>query len=190
MDDSCGIFVSGNLGNKSYDENLISSNIIYITENAEISTLDQAIAMNGAATVNVSGGNIKGREAVGLKRGTLNVTGGTFEAIGEFVDPSIANTNGTEATGAAISITSTYNKSGYIVANVTGASIKSTNGYSFYVGCSKNNKSKILAFTNGVNLTYSNNTCTYADGKGEIGYSSTLTGNVVVNDVTVSPVAE
>ena len=52
-----------------------------------------------------------GSEAIAIKRGVLNVTGGTFTATGDAVkDPVTANNNGTEDTGAAISVTSTYNK--------------------------------------------------------------------------------
>lgn len=129
----CGIFVSGNLANDkdTSDANnaMIASNVIYIKSGSSIITTDQAIAMNGGATVNVAdGATLIGSEAIGLKRGTLNVYGGTLTSTGAYVDPVSANTNGTEASGAVISITSTYNYAGRIVANITGGTFVSANG--------------------------------------------------------------
>ena len=139
-----GIFVSGNLGNSSESSNKLSQSnnvpVVNVRSGAVVNNTspDQGIAMNGYAVVNVyEGANIKGNEAIGVKRGQLNIYGGTFQAIGEKVDPVEANNNGTEKTGATISVTSTYNYAGKIEINITGGTFTSTNSAAFYVGHSQ-----------------------------------------------------
>jgi hypothetical protein len=131
----CGIFVSGNLANENSDASnaIIASNVININSGSSISTTDQAIAMNGGATVNVKeGSSLTGSEAIGLKRGTLNISGGTLRATGEYAEPT-ANNNGTEASGAVVSITSTYNYAHGIVAIISGGTFESANGHALAI---------------------------------------------------------
>lgn len=158
---SNGIFVSGNLGNSEDSGSAISNaahpNVININSGSEIKvTGDQGIAMNGQAIVNVkSGASITGREAIGVKRGVLNITGGTFVGNGtNATDPVSANNNGTEASGAAISVTSTYNKFGSLEVNISGGSFTSANSAAVYVGHSKSS-SVTNAYVKGfdVNIT-------------------------------------
>ena len=131
------VFVSGNLGNDGhYSDEMRNSNIINVKNGAVIyTTMDQGIAMNGAAVVNIeNGASVTGREAVGVKRGALKVNGGTLTAVGNKVDPVEGNTNGTEKSGAAISVTNTYNGHGNITVNVNGGTITSTNNDAIYKG--------------------------------------------------------
>ena len=140
-----GIFVSGNLGNDtSTAGNMVSSNkipTVTIYDSAEVNngTEGQGIAMNGLANVTVNGGTVSGSEAIGVKRGTLTVNGGTFLSDGEYVNPADANNNGTENTGATISITSTYNYAGTIGVNINGGTFTSENAPAVYLGHSKKN---------------------------------------------------
>ena len=131
------VFVSGNLGNDSqYTDEMRDSNVINVKSGAEIyTTADQGIAMNGAAVVNIeNGASVTGREAVGVKRGALNVNGGTLTAVGAKVEPVQGNTNGTEKSGAAVSVTNTYNDYGKISVNVIGGTITSTHNDAIYKG--------------------------------------------------------
>lgn len=138
-----GIFVSGNLGNKDDTAQAIIKSgkapNVYIYEGAVVNegSEGQGISMNGLANVTISGGTVTGREAIGVKRGTLKITGGTFISDGEYVDPVVANNDGTEATGATISVTSTYNKAGTIEVEITGGTFTSQNVPAVYVGHSK-----------------------------------------------------
>ena len=148
------LFVSGNLGNSAETGAALASSanisVINVGATAEItSSGDQAIAMNGMAKVNVaSGAVITGREAVGLKRGILNVSGGTFTANGAKVANPTANNNGTEATGAALSITSTYNYAGNIQANISGGYFTSVYGAAFLASQAVKN-AQAIAFADG-----------------------------------------
>ena len=140
------VFVSGNLGhNNGYSDAMRDSNVVNVESGASIYTeADQAIAMNGAAVVNIEdGATVQGREAVGIKRGKLNVTGGKLVATGAKVDPVEANNNGTEASGAALSVTSTYNAFGTIDVNIAGGSFSSTHNGAIYKGRSSNNGSLV-----------------------------------------------
>ena len=119
------IFVSGNLGNNIEGD---MNNVVNITGKV-IGNDNAGVALNGNATVNVkNGAEITGNTAIAIKRGTLNVEdGATVHATGEKNLEPEANNNGTEMTGAAISMTDTYNKYGAMSVNITGGSIKSDN---------------------------------------------------------------
>ena len=160
-----GIFVSGNLGNDtSTAGNMVSSNkipTVTIYDGAVVSngTEGQGIAMNGLANVTVNGGTITGSEAIGVKRGTLTVNGGTFSSNGEYVDSAEANNNGTENTGATISITSTYNYAGTINVNLNGGTFTSENAPAVYLGHSKKDDA-LVSYKNGVTLDIQGGTFT------------------------------
>ena len=117
------VFVSGNLGtNVEGDMN----NIVNITGTVE-GNGNAGVALNGNATVNVKGGaKITGNTAVAIKRGCLNVEDGAeIHSNGEMNLHPDANNNGTEMTGAAISMTDTYNKYGGMSVTITGGTITS-----------------------------------------------------------------
>jgi len=124
-DDKNGaVFVSGNLGqNVSGD----AHNVINVTGSITSAT-DAAIALNGLATVNVrAGAKVTGDTAIAVKRGTLNVTDGTIHATGAKNYTAAAYYNGTEMTGAAISVSATYSQYGALAVNVSGGTVTSDN---------------------------------------------------------------
>ena len=141
-----GIFVSGNIGgdkevNKKMREHQDNLPAVNVYKGAIVSgnTTGQGIALNGLAVVNINGGLVEGTEAVGVKSGILQVSGGTLVANGEAKDSVEANNNGTEDTGAAISITGTYSKYGEINVRISDGFITSQKGNALYLGHSKNN---------------------------------------------------
>ncbi len=125
-----GVFVSGNLGNNVADD---MHNIVNISGTLT-SANDVAVALNGWATVNVlSGAQITGNTGIAVKRGVLNVaTGATVAANGEWTTPPAANNSGTEPTGAAVSMTATYNNLGAMAVNIAGGTFTSANGQALY----------------------------------------------------------
>lgn len=160
-----GIFISGNLGNDTTTAgDMVSSNkipTVTIYDDAVVNNgiEGQGIAMNGLANVTVEGGTISGSEAIGVKRGTLTVNGGTFTSEGEHVDPAVANNNGTEATGATISITSTYNYAGPISVTLKDGTFTSKNSPAVYLGHSKSGDTT-KTYTQGVTLDIQGGTFT------------------------------
>lgn len=123
------VFVSGNLGkNISGDMNNKIDILGTIT-----STKDAAIALNGNATVTVdAGATITGNTAIAIKRGTLNVTGGTIHSTGASNIPPAGYMNGTEMSGAGISMTNTYNQYGGMSVEITGGTIISDHADALY----------------------------------------------------------
>lgn len=167
-----GVFVSGNLGNKSTLDN--SCNVINIT--GTINGGELGVAVNGSSTVNVkSGANITGGTAIPVKRGQLNVTGGTISATGEWNATPGTDNNGAEFTGAAVSVTSTYNYSGVIDVNISGGTFTSTYGEAVYKyeNQAKPYNNASVSITGG---TFSSNPSAYvAEGYKATGGNSTWT---------------
>lgn len=123
------VFVSGNLG-QNIDGDM--KNVINVYGTITSAT-DAAIALNGNATVNVKdGATITGNTAIAIKRGTLNVEGGTVHATGLGNIPTAGNNNGTEMTGAAVSMTNTYNQYGEMQVNISGGSFTSDHAMALY----------------------------------------------------------
>ena len=123
------VFVSGNLGNNIEGD---MKNVINITGSITSDT-DAAIALNGNATVNVQpDAVITGNTAITIKRGTLNVEGGTVHATGLSQIPPSGNLNGTEMSGAAVSMTNTYNNLGSMQVNISGGSFTSDHAMALY----------------------------------------------------------
>lgn len=79
-------------------------------------------------------GDVTGTDALSLKSGTFNITGGTYHSTGEYSDPAAASSNGTEDTGAALSLTSNDDYAPKLVVNVSGGTFISDNGYAVYEG--------------------------------------------------------
>ena len=170
-----GIFVSGNLGNDTTTASAMAASgkipTVTVYDGAVVNngTEGQGIAMNGLANVTVNGGTIKGSEAIGVKRGTLTVNGGTFTSTGEYKNPTEANHNGTEATGATISITSTYNYAGTISVSLNGGSFTGTNAPAVYVGHSQEKTSgetvtSSNVFSGGISLNVAGGTFSSPNG--------------------------
>lgn len=148
---TCGIFVMGNLGNDVTSAEAIgeNGNQINIGENADIKSVGgAAIVLNGMAKLTVvDGAKIEGTDAVAMKRGYLNITGGKLKGTGEKHTPTDAEHSGSEESGSAITVSSTYNYSGLIDVKISGGVFESVNSYGFYAGQSVEDGQQI-AFTN------------------------------------------
>ena len=79
-----------------------------------------------------AGATLSGDEALSIKAGKFSIGGGAFTASGKFVDPATAWGNGTEATGAAVSITTNNGYAKDVEMTVSGGTFTSQNGYAFY----------------------------------------------------------
>ncbi|MBQ9834098.1 MAG: hypothetical protein IJO33_02795 [Bacilli bacterium] len=140
-DGSVGIFVNGNIKKDSGNIpviNITGGEITTTVGTTGVPAKDSAPALSasGYAKWNISAGDITGTEAAAIKAGEFNITGGNFTATGEYYDPASGNYNGSEATGAAISITATKNYSNNVKINISGATFTSKNGNALYEGIS------------------------------------------------------
>lgn len=92
----------------------------------------EAIYAAGYGIWNIFGGYFEGTDAISIKGGEFNITGGTFKAYGEFDPDPAPNNNGSEATGSAISVTGNDGYAGKVKLNISNATVISENGYAVY----------------------------------------------------------
>ncbi|MBQ4134565.1 MAG: InlB B-repeat-containing protein [Methanocorpusculum sp.] len=162
-----GVLVNGDINcvhpdeNGTYDGTICISTNGYITEgnaviglgpDAELSAATgntgvvnaddaPAIYSAGYAIWQIDGAQLSGDEAISMKQGYLTINDGSFTASGNYYDPSAANNDGTEMTGAAISITNTYGEgaSGVNVI-IKGGAFRSEKGHAIFAGASDANE--------------------------------------------------
>ena len=84
----------------------------------------------------IDGGNFTYSEMLSIKSGTFVINGGTFHATGEFKDPPESNNNGSEDTGAAVSITTNDAYPQKTSVTIKGGTFISDRGYALYEGIS------------------------------------------------------
>ncbi|MEG0924069.1 MAG: hypothetical protein RSE98_03400, partial [Anaerovoracaceae bacterium] len=144
-------------------------------------------------TTTITGGTFIGGTVLSIKDGTFNIRGGTFTANGEFKDP-VENNDGTELTGAAVSITTNQRYVGPtlsddISVNITGGTFKSKNGHAVYEGIAMNNSTPASSEAYVKQLTISGGTFTSASDKDSIkitNYDSTYLTNKGISGGTFS----
>lgn len=113
---------------------------INIYEGATVTNEDSpAIYGAGYAIWNIKGGTFTGSEALSIKSGKFNITGGTFVANGKYVKPEDVQAKGSasEDTGAAISITGNDGYAAGVELNIANATVESKNGYAIFEGITK-----------------------------------------------------
>ena len=77
--------------------------------------------------LNIFGGLIRGGDGIGIKSGELNISGGTIEATGKYVENVAAWSNGINQSGSAILIETNEDYAGGVELNITGGTLKSQN---------------------------------------------------------------
>lgn len=121
---------------------------INIYEGAEI-TNEGAPAIYGAgyAIWNIEGGEFTGSEALSIKAGKFNITGGTFVGNGEYVKPENVQAEGSasEPTGAAISITGNDGYAAGVELDIQNATVESKNGYAIFEAITKGSNPAVKA---------------------------------------------
>lgn len=114
----------------------ISGNADY-SINATVNILDGKInAPEGHAlylplvgTTTISGGKLTANTVVGIKAGTLNITGGELIATGTKVEVPSPTYNGVDPTGDAVFVELNNSYSGNVVVNYTAGKVTSENAY-------------------------------------------------------------
>lgn len=168
------------------ETNVVSSQapVINIKENAKLEALDgPAIYAAGYGIWNISGGNIKGSEALSIKSGIINISGGKFIATGSYVENPIPS-GGPEYTGAAISITSNSSYAGNVKLSIFNGEFISENGNALYEGVTNANGTAIAY------ATIINGTFTSATGKDSVkitSNSNTLNGVITGGTFSTTP---
>ena len=82
--------------------------------------------------------NITGETAIAIKEGNITIDGGMIVATGEYKDPANFRNDGTDDTGAAISITTSDEYNGGVSIAINGGLMQSERGNAFYEGIAVN----------------------------------------------------
>ena len=126
---------------------------------------------------------VEGTSALSVKSGKIDINGGTFVANGEYHDPATPNYNGTEATGAAISITANDSYAKNIEINISGGTFTSENGHAIYE--SESSSSSTALNSNGIVITGGEFNASSTNEEAEAIYikdgSATVNGNAELN---------
>ena len=129
-----GVYINGSIQK-------IEGNVpqITLTETSKVTSIGNGIYAAGYAHWTLAG-DVSGADALSIKSGTFTITGGDYLGTGSFADPAEAHGNGSENTGAAVTITT---NDGYakapIVMDISGTpTFTSVNGYAFYEGIAVN----------------------------------------------------
>ncbi|MDU9376806.1 hypothetical protein McpSp1_14350 [Methanocorpusculaceae archaeon Sp1] len=130
--DTTGIYING-VVNKTL------GNVPKITINDSANVTGEGgpgIYAAGYAEWIINGGTISGSEALSIKSGNWTIYGGIFTANGPFYDPAEYNGNGSEPTGAALSVTTNHDYAKNVSITITGGNFTSTDQSAFYEGSS------------------------------------------------------
>ena len=126
------LHINGQLQGK---EIIANPPVITIRDTAEIApSKGNAVYAAGYGEWIIEGGKFEGTEALSIKSGNWTIRGGTFTGNGPFFDPAESNGNGSEPTGAAVSVTTNHGYAKNVSLTITGGTFHSTNQSAFYEG--------------------------------------------------------
>lgn len=165
---------------------------IILAEGATVDSVSVGIQASGYATWDLAGA-ITAAHAVCIKSGVFNITGGTYTSTGAFKDPADANSNGTEETGAAVTITTNPDYAPKTEVNITGGTFVSANGYAVYEGIAVKDgqpiasaSTAVIAITDG---TFTGS-ATNADITADVAITTAADKHVISGGVFSKPVPE
>ena len=129
-----GVYINGSI--KATEGNVPQ---ITLTETSKVTSFGNGIYAAGYAHWTLAG-DVSGDDALSIKSGTFTITGGDYRGTGSFADPAEAHGNGSENTGAAVTITTNDSYAqAPIVMDISGTpTFTSVNGYAFYEGIAVN----------------------------------------------------
>ena len=181
-----GIYINGQI--KDVADN---APIIRIHEGSSITSVGNGIYAAGYAHWIIDGGSITASDALSIKSGTFEISGGTFTSNGEFADPAVANGNGSENTGAAISITSNDGYAKAIEIDISGGTFISKNGHALYEGIAYNAaEGKYAAESSFATIGISDGTFTGAAGKAAVRITTAENKEVISGGTFSTDVSE
>ena len=171
-----GIYINGQI--KDVTGNVP---IIRTYEGSSVTSVGNGVYAAGYAEWHLAG-DVTGMDALSIKSGTFEITGGTYTANGEYADPADANSNGSENTGAAVSITSNdgyASKSAATVVKITGGTFISENGHAFYEGIAVKSDGSSAASKSAADIDISGGSYTSAEGKAAVSVTKAEDKNVI-----------
>ena len=164
-------------------------NVPVITIGSDSNTTGTIYAA-GYAKWYIHGGQFEGTTALSIKSGYFEIDGGTFHATGAFNDPADANGNGSEETGAAVSITTNDKYAGKVDINIAGGIFTSDNGYAVYEGIAVDENGAPAASESSASLDIQSGTFKGNASKGDVAITEAKDRNVISGGIFSSDVSE
>lgn len=125
-----GLYINGAV-NATEGQNLP---VVTLTETSEI-VAQKGVGIYAAGyAVWKLAGKITALGALSVKCGSFDITGGEYRSTGTFAEPTDPNNNGSEDTGAALSITTNKNYAQKTTVRISGGTFISEHGYALYEG--------------------------------------------------------
>ena len=185
VDSPYGIYVNGQI-------NKITGNVPNITINGEV--FNGIYAAGYANWTLNAGATMTGEAPLSLKSGNFVINGGTYTATGAYADPAVGNNNGSEDTGAALSLTSNDTYAKILNVTVNGGTFISTYGNAVYEGIALDDGEPVAAASYAV-LSINGGMFKGADGKAvvainEAAEKKVLAGGFYSTEPDVSYIAD
>ena len=158
-DRGSGVYINGQI------KHLENAPVINLAESTTIRSTGNGIYAAGYAVWTLNANIDANLDALSIKSGKFTITGGSYAAHGEYKDPAEANGNGSEQTGAALSITTNDGYAKNIDVTVNGGTFTSANGHAVYEGIATKKDGKPAAAKSGAALKIANGSFTGASGK-------------------------
>lgn len=138
---NAGIIQSANDGTENTEIYLYGGSITAEPQEGSATVGGDAVAIHHTQTgilvigkEDGTGPTLVGQTGIALKEGTVTVNGGSITATGAYREVALAREDGTEDTGAAISITSNAAFNGGVAVTINGGKLVSQNGNALYEG--------------------------------------------------------
>ena len=178
-----GIYINGT--NQDIEGNVPQ---ITLSDTSRVKSLGNGIYAAGYAVWNLAG-NVEAPDALSIKSGDFTITGGKYHSTGAYANPA-ANGNGSENTGAALSITSNdgYAKRTNVV--VTGGEFVSDNGYAVYEGIATKQDGTGAAASSYATLSIRGGKFTGASGRGDLEIATAANKKIVTGGVFSSSTSD
>ena len=138
--------------------------VIALGETSSITSKGNGIYAAGYAIWTLAG-DVMAPNALSIKSGTFTINSGNYTSTGEFADPATPNGNGSEDTGAALSITSNKAYAGKTDVTVNGGKFVSQNGHAVYEGIAYSSTSGAAAKASYASIQINNGVFEAAEGK-------------------------
>ena len=138
--------------------------VIALGETSSITSQGNGIYAAGYAIWTLAG-DVTAPNALSIKSGTFTINSGNYTSTGEFADPATPNGNGSEDTGAALSITSNKAYAGKTDVTVNGGTFVSENGHAVYEGIAYSSTSGAAAEASYASIQINNGVFEAAEGK-------------------------
>lgn len=172
-----GVYVNGTVQNLEGAIPVLRLTDVVISDKSP-NKVGEAIYGAGFAKWILNNVTAEGTTTVSAKSGIFEINGGKFTAYGEYKDPADGNNDGSEETGAALSLTSNDGYAKSLTVTVNGGEFVSQNGHALYEGIAQKG-GKPVAAASYVVLSVTGGKFNGGDGKAAVNISAAANKKVI-----------